>query len=197
MTLASRAVLVAAAVTMFSSEALSQTANGACWVQGDRADLELRASPFDSAVVRLQAGEVKTCYSRPRTLGRPIMGRVVPYGRPWRLGADEATSILLPTRARLGNLLLEPGWYSLYAVPGEREWGIVVNADVRRWGTPIDAAVRARDIDSIAVPVHAAAQVAEMFRMRLDRTSSNAADLIIEWDRTVIRLPIVLTPERS
>ena len=50
----------------------------ACWVRGERADLELRASPFDSTAVALEPGVVKVCYSRPRKLGRPLMGRLVP-----------------------------------------------------------------------------------------------------------------------
>lgn len=185
-------VIILAAV---APEASAQTVNGSCWVQGERADLELRASPFDSASVRLEAGEIKVCFSRPRTLGRPIMGRVVPFGRPWRMGADEATSILLPTRARVGGLDLEPGWYSLYAVPGEREWQIVINADVRRWGTPIDESVRARDIGSVVVAAEAGTQVEELFSMRFARTGPNAAELVVRWDRTAVRVPVALTPE--
>ena len=148
-----RAICTACVITLAAvvPEASAQTINGSCWVQGERADLELRASPFDSAMVQLEAGEIKVCFSCPGTLGRPIMGRVVPFGTPWRMGADEATAILLPTRARIGALELEPGWYSLYAVPGVREWRIVINADVRRWGTPIDESVRARDIGTCCV----------------------------------------------
>ena len=177
-----------------ASEGSAQTINGSCWVQGERADLELRASPFDSATVRLEAGELKVCFSRPRTLGRPIMGRVVPFGRPWRMGADEATSILLPTRARVAGLDLEPGWYSLYAVPGEREWRIVINADVRRWGTPIDESVRARDIGSVVVVAEAGPQVQELLSMKLRRTGQNAAELVVHWERTIVRVPVVLVP---
>lgn len=81
---ASAAVLL----LMFGATAATREDTG-CWVRGDRADLELRASPFDSAAVSLDAGTVKVCYSRPTKLGRPIMGRLVPYGVPWRMGADE------------------------------------------------------------------------------------------------------------
>ena len=191
-----RTICTACVITLaaVASKASAQTINGSCWVQGERADLELRASPFDSAMVRLGAGEVKVCFSRPRTLGRPIMGRVVPYGRPWRMGADEATSILIPTRARVAGLNLEPGWYSLYAVPGEREWRIVINADIRRWGVPIDESVRARDLGSVAVPVETETQVEELLSMRFGRTGPNAATLVIRWDRTTIRVPVVLSP---
>jgi hypothetical protein len=185
---------VAVALSFVSGDVSAQTVNGACWVRGERADLELRASPFDSSTIRLNAGEVKVCYSRPRKLGRPVMGRLVPYGQPWRLGADEATSILLPVRARVAGLLLEPGWYSLYAIPDQREWRIIVNADVRRWGTPIDNAVRERDIGFGVVPVESASEAEDMFSMRLQRKSENAAELLVRWDRTVLRVPVVLTP---
>src|SRR5690606_36272181 len=59
-----------------------------CWIRPHQADLEIRASPFDSTSILLDGGEIKVCYSRPRMLGRPIMGRLVRYGEPWRFGAD-------------------------------------------------------------------------------------------------------------
>ena len=108
-----------------------------CWVRGDPADLELRASPYDSTLVALEEGHVRVCYSRPRKLGRPIMGRLVPYGEPWRFGANEATAIHVPTRATVAGVAVEPGWHSLIAIPGEREWRIVINRKARRWGVPI------------------------------------------------------------
>jgi hypothetical protein len=163
-----------------------------CWVRGDRADLELRASPFDSASVSLDAGTVKVCYSRPRKLGRPIMGRLVPYGVPWRMGADEATSIHLPVAGTVAGVDLEAGWYSLYAVPGEREWQIVVNREARRWGTPIDEAVRAANVGSGLVPSRNADTPEDLLLMSLERSSDNAAALIVQWDRTAVQIPIVL-----
>lgn len=189
-----RAICTACVITLAAaaSKASAQTVNGSCWAQGQRGDLDLRASPFDSATAQLENGDLKVCFSRPRTLGRPIMGRVVPFGRPWRMGADEATSILLPTRARIAGLNLEPGWYSLYAVPAEREWQIVINSDVRRWGTPIDETVRARDIGTVSVPAETGAQVEELLSMRFDRTGANAAELVVRWERTTVRVPIVL-----
>lgn len=166
----------------------------ACWVRGERADLELRASPFDSASVALEAGVVKVCYSRPRKLGRPIMGRLVPYGRPWRLGADEATEIHVPVRGTIAGVAVEPGWYSLYAVPGEREWRIVVNADAQRWGVPIDDEVRQADVGSAIVQASAAGEPAELLTLTFERTSGSSAELVVTWDRTSVRIPVVLLP---
>ncbi|MGH7449075.1 MAG: DUF2911 domain-containing protein [Longimicrobiales bacterium] len=174
----------------------AQSAEPGCWVRGERADLELRASPFDSTGVRLDAGNVKVCYSRPRMLGRPIMGRLVPYGEPWRMGADEATAIYLPAAGSVAGVPLEAGWYSLYAIPSAREWRIVVNGEARRWGTPIDEAVRESDIGSGVIPSWSVETAEDLLRMSFEPTPGNAADLVVQWDRTAVRIPVVLTPGR-
>lgn len=120
----------------------------------------------------------------------------VPYGVPWRMGADEATSIHLPVGASVAGVKLEPGWYSLYAVPGEREWQIVVNREARRWGTPIDESVRAADIGHGTVPTHGTDSPEDLLRMHFERSGENASDLIVRWDRTAVRIPVVLRPAR-
>ena len=185
------------AALFIASPARAQTPGAGCWVRGERADLELRASPFDSVTVTLEAGEVTVCYSRPRKLGRPIMGRLVPFGEPWRMGADEATSIHLPVRGTIAGVAVDPGWYSIYAVPGESEWRIVINAEARRWGTPIDNAVRARDIGAGVALVEKTNAVEELLRMHLEQAAANAAELVVQWDRTRVRIPVTLTPGGS
>lgn len=164
-----------------------------CWVRGDPADLELRASPYDSTLVGLDDGLVKVCYSRPRKLGRPIMGRLVPYGEPWRFGANEATAIHVPTRAAIAGVAVEPGWYSLMAIPGEGEWQIVINAQARRWGVPITEEVRSADIGTGRVLATEKVGSVELFTLELVPTAPSSADLVMAWDRTRVRIPVVLT----
>src|SRR6478672_7462594 len=119
-------------------------ATDACWFRPAPAqgEAEKRKSAHDSASVALDGGTVKVCYGRPHQNGREIMGKLVPYGEPWRVGADEATAIHVPFPARIAGVNVEPGWYSLYAIPGAKQWQIVVNSDAQRWGVPIDAKVR-------------------------------------------------------
>lgn len=176
-------------------DAQSSTA-AACWIRGTASDLEIRASPFDSATVNLGGGAVKVCYSRPRKLGRPIMGRLVPFGEPWRLGADEATSIHMPGAGSIAGVPVDAGWYTLYAIPREREWEIVVNRATRRWGTPIDSAVRSTDAGTGVVRVEAAEEE-DLLRMWLAQRSERSADLIIHWDRTLVRIPVSLAGGRQ
>lgn len=176
------------------SNGAAQQAVPGCWVRGDRADLELRASRFDSTAVSLESGTVKVCYSRPRTLGRPIMGRLVPFGEPWRFGADEATAIHVPARATIAGVTLEPGWYTLIAVPGEETWSIVVNDAVERWGVPIDDAVRDSDVGVGTVPATHAVGAVELFTLELEPTGESSADLVMAWDNTRVRIPVTLSP---
>lgn len=162
----------------------------ACWIRPDQADLEIRASPFDSTSINVDGGEIKICYSRPRMLGRPIMGRLVPHGEPWRFGADEATAVHVPFSASIAGVAVESGWYTLYVVPGASEWSIVVNGATQRWGVPIDEAVRARDLGSGTVPVERTDAPVELLTLTLERVSGSEAALVAEWERTRIRIPI-------
>lgn len=171
----------------------AQEGSASCWVRDDPGALELRASPFDSTEVVLDPGPVKVCYSRPRKLDRPIVGRLVPYGEPWRFGANEATAIQVPTTATIAGVTVDPGWYSLVAIPGREEWRIVVNAATRRWGIPIDDDVRAQDVGSGTVPVTRAVGVVELFTLGLVATGPASAELVMAWDRTRMRIPVVLT----
>lgn len=191
----SRIVVLVLTVVAGAPHALgAQEPAPTCWVRGDRADLELRASPYDSTQVRLREGVVKVCYSRPRKLGRPIVGRLVPFGEAWRFGANEATAIHVPVQATIAGVEVEPGWYSLMAVPGENEWRIIVNSDVHRWGVPITDQVRARDVGTGVVPASQSVGVVELFTLGLVPDGPSAADLMVAWDRTRVRIPVALAP---
>lgn len=162
-----------------------------CWIRGDPDDLELRISRLDSAAVEMAGKNVKVCYSRPRKLGRPIMGRLVPHGEPWRLGANEATVIHLPFDATVAGAPVEAGSYSLYAVPAEESWEIVVNEATRRWGIPIDEEVRSRDVGSGTVSTETLEDTVETLTIDLRRVAPGRAEMRIEWERTGVTVPIV------
>lgn len=188
---------VAAALVIFllPAEAVGQASESGCWVRGDPIDLELRASPYDSTAVALEEGRVKVCYSRPRKLGRPIMGRLVTYGEPWRFGANEATAIHMPASGAIAGVAVEPGWYSLIAIPGEQEWRIVVNGTPRRWGVPIDEKVRTADVGTGTAPATESVGVVDLFTLELVPVGPSDAELVVAWDRTRVRIPVALSSE--
>ena len=163
----------------------------ACWVQqGTLADAAQRPSPLDSASVALGDGEVKICYGAPAARGRQIMGGLVPYDRPWRAGADEATSLRLTVPAEVVGVRVEPGAYSLYVVPGQDSWQVVLNETVERWGIPISAQVTEADIGSGTAQVESTEEMVERLRYRFEDAGEGGVDLLLEWERTRVRIPI-------
>jgi Protein of unknown function (DUF2911) len=162
-------------------------ADGGCYT---RTALSGRASPLDSSVAKLGDAELKVCYGRPSARGRAIMGGLVPFGEPWRLGANEATTLHVPVAVRFGDLTLKPGVYSLYAIPGAKTWQIVVNESAERWGIPITPAVRARDVGAVTVTSARTEAPVETLTTRWEAGAEGALVLVIEWERTRVRVTV-------
>jgi hypothetical protein len=109
------------------------------------------------------------------------------------MGADEATAIYLPTRGgSVAGVPVNAGWYTLYAIPAQNEWRIVVNTGIRRWGTPISAEVRAKDVGTGTVATETAESSEDILKMRLSGRGGNSAELVVHWDRTRVRIPVIL-----
>jgi hypothetical protein len=162
----------------------------ACTFRGTAAELTTRVSPLDSAQIRLPGGTIKLCYGRPSVRGRQVMDSLVPYGSPWRLGANEPTRLFLPFAAQVAGVSVGPGVYSLYVVPRAIEWEIHVNRAVDRWGIPIDSVVTHQDVGSGNVPVEALSQPVEQLTIRFGAVVSGTTELMVEWEKTRVRIPI-------
>jgi hypothetical protein len=164
-----------------------------CYVRGNVQDLATRLSPLDSVSIPLGDGVAKLCYGRPSKRGRVMVGGQDPFGRPWRMGANEPTTLHLPFPATVGGVSLKAGAYRLYAVPTDSTWTLVVNGNVdkKSWGIPIDAKVRAGDIGHFEVtPKHLARSV-ETLTFTFDRTSDRSGALVYAWENRTFRIPII------
>jgi hypothetical protein len=144
-----------------------------------------RVSPHMRLTFPYDGGQGLLCYGAPSARGRTIMGALVPYHEPWRMGADEATTIHLTAPASIGGVELPPGSYSLYAVPAEGEWEFFVNTNWQRSGTPIDATVRESEIASFAVVPEPTNSVVESLTFRFED-----GGIVMEWENTRLRIPV-------
>ncbi len=81
-------------------------------------------------------GEVMVAveYGRPEMRGRDIFGALVPWGKVWRTGADEATTVTFGGDVMVGGEKLAGGTYGLFTVPGEKEWTVIFNRVANQWG---------------------------------------------------------------
>jgi hypothetical protein len=188
------AALLAAALTILTpAQASAQaTATDACWARGTPDRIAARPSILDSASVQLGTSTVKVCYGRPRKNDRQIMGGLVPFGAPWRMGANEATVIHMPSAGSIAGVAVPAGSYSLYAIPSEKEWQIVVNSATQRWGIPINPAVREKDVGTGTVPAGTASTSEDQMRLSFEKKGDKAADLILQWDLTRVSIPVTL-----
>lgn len=97
-------------------------------------DKSKRPSPPAKATNVVDGATVTIGYSQPAVKGRTIWGDLVPYGKVWRTGANEATWIEVSEDVTIGDSTLPKGKYSLFTIPGEDEWTIIFNKTWEQWG---------------------------------------------------------------
>ena len=97
-------------------------------------DKKDRPSPPKTATANVNGKEVIIEYSAPAVKGRTIWGDLVPYGKTWRTGANEATTLTISKDAKIDGEILKAGKYSLFTIPGEKEWTFIINSVWDQWG---------------------------------------------------------------
>jgi Protein of unknown function (DUF2911) len=159
----------------------------ACVPQREVAD---RPSPYDSTTVPLGGAQAKICYNRPSARGRTMLGGELPYGTPWRTGANEPTTIHVPVAASIAGIAVEPGSYTIYTIPGEQEWTVMVNRSTSQWGAaPYEGDLAAQEVGRATVPAETTDEHVEQFTIRTE-PAGQGADIIMEWETTRVRVPI-------
>jgi len=186
--------LLAAAAAAAPTSTEAQEAYPCTWRDAG-AELTQRASPPDSARATLGTGFAKVCYGAPSVRGRTMLGGHVPFGQLWRLGANEATRLYLSVPASIGDVEVDAGAYSLYAIPGAETWEIFVSRSTDHWGNRINAQVRDQEVGSITVTPQALDTHVERMELRLEPAGASRTDLLLEWEQTRVRVPIEVTGE--
>jgi len=173
--------------------AAAETQEISCFLQG--ATLEeaaQRPSPLGETAMEFESQTGKFCYGRPFMNERVVMGELVPFGAPWRIGADEATALHLPFAATVGGIDLEPGSYSIYAIPGELEWEFVLNRNFERWGTPINDEVMSANIGSFTSMARQLTEPVEQLTVGWHTHGGNEGHLVLDWEMTRVEIGVNL-----
>jgi hypothetical protein len=141
---------------------------------------ESRKSPHDT----VSNANVKVTYGRPYKKGRVIFGGLEKYNTVWRTGADEATEITFLKDGTFGGQPVKAGTYTLFTIPGEKEWTVILNSKLGQWGAFKYDEVKDKDVLKIKVPAGKAPSETEQLTITLP---DNA--LIITWDNTQVTVP--------
>ena len=150
-----------------------------------------RASPDE--VVKFEDGELQleVFYSRPFKKGRVIFGELVPYGKVWRTGANEATTFKTNGKLVIDHKELSPGNYTLWTIPGPKSWKIIFNNRQYSWGVDYDQlALRKPEFDvlQITVPVK---RIPTLEQFKIDfLKKSKTVFLTFAWDDVQVMVPI-------
>lgn len=158
----------------------------------DRLPLESRRSPIDSLSFTVKGNPVKICYGRPSARGRTMLGGRLPYGKLWRTGANEPTMIHTSTPLDIAGVRVPAGSYSLYTVPGESEWQIIVNRSITQWGAEryYRSEVEAQEVGRVTVRSGQIEDHVETFTISSTPAAEGNALLILEWERTRVEIPV-------
>lgn len=133
-------------------------------------------------------GEIELNYSRPNVKGREIYGKLVPYGKLWRTGANSATRITFSDPVQVDGKNIEPGSYALYSIPGESEWTIILNKGFKNSGT--NGYTESDDVVRLKVKTQKMQDAVESFTIAFANVQNNQIDVQIIWGKTLVAFPI-------
>lgn len=139
--------------------------------------------------------KVHVFYNRPYKKGREIFGKLVPFGKTWRTGANEATVFETNRDLVFGDKELKAGKYSLWTVPGEQTWQVIFNSEIPSWGISFNGQpLRDASADALIVDVpviHSDEKVTEQFTIYVEK-GADGTELILQWDKTIVVVPFAV-----
>jgi hypothetical protein len=158
----------------------------------DKSPMDMSYYPANYPVLKIQekvteAPYARVIYSRPAKNSRTVFGDLIEYDKVWRLGANEATELELFRDARIGNLRVKKGRYTLYAIPTEKNWTLIISRDNDTWGAfKYD---QKKDVGRITIPVEKIQESTECFTMYFDKAGSGV-NLYVYWDNYKAVIPL-------
>jgi Protein of unknown function (DUF2911) len=144
-------------------------------------DKTKRPSPPASAQCKFADGKTITVdYSSPRAKGRKIFGGLVPYGAEWRTGANEATTFVTTADLTIGGAAVPAGSYTLYSIPAEKSWKLIINKQTGQWGTIYDSK---QDLLQADMQVSALPAAVENFTISFHEMGTGC-HIYLDWEKT-------------
>ena len=144
-------------------------------------DKSKRPSPPATASVDLGGTKITIDYSSPRLKGRHVGGEVATFGKVWRLGANEATTLVTTGPITVGGKAVPAGSYTMFAIPDKDKWTLIISKKTGEWGT--DYPGEGNDLARVELKVSTLPASVENFTISFDKTGMGA-NLNFDWDTT-------------
>lgn len=147
-------------------------------------------SPEESYAFFADDFKLQVTYCRPFKKGREIFGGLVPYGKVWRTGANEATILESSHDFTFAGTPVKAGAYTLWTLPGPDQWEVYLNSGMYSWGVDFDGNAQrdaSKDVAAAKVPVAHEPDVEEQFTIRV---TEDGSALTMRWDDVLVSVPI-------
>lgn len=146
-----------------------------------------RPSQHASVSQTIGTTEITIDYHRPGVKGRAIWGGLVPFDKPWRMGANEATTISFSKPVRVEGKEVPAGKYSFFAIPAKSKWTLVINNDPKQWG----AYGYDQSKDQLRVDVTPVKSPhTEWMRFTIDPTSPTSGVVTLNWEQLAVPMKV-------
>jgi len=143
-------------------------------------------SPRDSVKININGKMISINYGKPSMLGRKIFGAFVPYYKIWRTGAGAATVLTTEADIEVDGALVPRGAYSIYTLPAENNWKLIINKQTGQWGTTYMPQL---DLARIDLKVKKLKTPVEECTFKLEKNVNGNGLLKIEWENTSLSIP--------
>jgi hypothetical protein len=148
-------------------------------------------SPPESVATTIAGKKISIDYYAPSMHGRKVMGGLVPFGRVWCTGANWATKITTEASLRMGDLKLPAGSYSIWTLPNQNEWTLIINKQTGQFHLDYDPSL---DFGHTKMNLKTLTDPVETFRIELRNDGSNKGTLALLWETTEASIPFSVSP---
>ena len=142
-------------------------------------------SPHVKSEWTVDGANITITYGQPYLKGRTVGKEVAPFGEEWRTGADEATTLTTNKPLRFGTLAVPAGTYTLYTLPGDKQWQLIVSKKTGQWGIPYPAG---QDHGRVPMTVGKSKAPVEQLTIAVDDTADGGT-LRVDWGSTSASAP--------
>jgi len=146
----------------------------------DKSPMDLASYPDN---YRISDKVIKIVYSRPQLKGRSL-ANLAKFGKKWRTGANEATEITFFKDVNFGGTPVKSGTYTMYTIPGETNWTVVLSSQLNVWGVYFHK--DENDVAKVTIPVKKSDEIIDIFSIVIDKDMT----IHMGWGDVILSIPV-------
>lgn len=149
-------------------------------------------SPHESTSIEIAGHKITITYGRPSLHGRKMIGEHEPWGKVWRTGADQCTTIETSADLDINGLKVPKGTYGLFTIPEPESWTLIISKNAKQWGA--FSYKESEDLGRTKMQVAKLSSPVEEFTISMTQAGANAFTLKLTWQDVEVSVPVKVAP---